>query len=120
MTASRVQALAYSGARVFCSILTCFDVVCGPRTASVPGKSTPSRRGNRGFTSWALAASMPIHPHLTQVYNPDLNRVELVDPAHRRTIAVFATPVKHENVSEMSIQANPNVAALCGSPPEKS
>ena len=45
-----------------------------------------------------------------QVYNPDLNRVELVEPAHRRTIAVFTTPVKHENVSTMSTEPDPTPA----------
>ncbi len=67
----------------------------------------PAFVGNRGFTSWVLryAGVVLIHLHLTQVYNPDLNRVELVEPAHRRSIAVFTTPVKLENVSETSIKA---------------
>ena len=71
------------------------------------GKHTPSHRWNRGLPSPGLdigAEVLSIRLLLVQVYNPELNRVELVEPAHRRNVAVFTTPVKLENVSETSIK----------------
>ena len=75
-------------------------VVHRARSAARAGKRgiPPLCRRSRGSTSWGLVDSEACSD-LPQVFNSALSRMELNDP-RGGTVAVFLTPVKHENVRQ--------------------